>query len=71
MKPILTLAKVAPEGKCYALAVPVNRAGLTGFSILTAAGTFQQRAQAEAKRQKYPVQARVTVVLIEAPKEQP
>jgi hypothetical protein len=70
MKPIMTIAQIAPAGKVFALAVPVQRAGLTGFSILSGAGTFAHRAAAEAKRSKYPPAARVTVVLIEEPKEQ-
>lgn len=69
MKPILTIAKIAPAGKVFALAVPVQRAGLTGFSILAGAGMFTLRSQAETKRGKYPPAARVTVVLIDAPKD--
>lgn len=71
VKPILTLAKVAPLGKCFALAVPVQRAGLTGFDVLRAAGEFSTRAAAEEKRKSFPIAARVTVVIVEATKEQP
>lgn len=71
MKPLMTLQKFAPKGKAFALAVPVQRAGLTGFDVLRNAGEFSTRAAAEAKRKSFPIAARVTVVIVEATKEQP
>lgn len=66
MKPIMTLAKIAPAGKCFALAVPVVRAGLTGFSLLEGAeNRSTTRGPLDAKRAKFPAEARVTVVLID------
>lgn len=71
MKPLMTLQKIAPAGKAFCLAVPVQRAGLTGFDVLRAAGEFSTRAAAEAKRKSFPANARVTIVLLDATKEQP
>jgi hypothetical protein len=69
-KPLMPIAKVAPPGKVFALAIPVQRGGLTGFSILTGAGTFHARAAADNKRGSFPPAARVTVVLIDEPQQQ-
>lgn len=62
--------KVAPAGKVFALAVPVQHAGHTAFSLLSLAGHFQTRPAADAKRATFPPAARVTVVLIDAPRTQ-
>jgi hypothetical protein len=71
MKPIMTIAKIAPAGKVFALAVPVQRAGLIAFSILPGdENQSRTRGPLDAKRGKFPPAARVTVVLIDEPKEQ-
>lgn len=71
MKPIMTLAKIAPKGKVFALAVPVQRAGLIAFSLRPGADNRSTtRGPLDAKRSTFPPQARVTVVLIDEPKEQ-
>jgi hypothetical protein len=71
MKPLMTLAKIAPRGKVFALAVPVERAGLIAFSLLAGDFRFSSRASADAMRATFPPAHRVTVVLIDEPKEQP
>ena len=61
------LLRVAPAGKVFALAVPVQKGSHLAFSILPNAGTFRTRAVADAVRATYPPGERVTVILTEAP----